>query len=693
MLLAALAASAKHLQDESSKSPSTDAYLMVYFTDEDHSLHMAVSFDGYTFTALNDNYAVINGDTIAEQHGVRDPYIMRAPDGTYYMALTDLHIFARKAGFRDTEWERDVKQYAWGNNRNIVLMKSKDLIHWSHSLLRVNECKGFEDIGCAWAPEMLWDEKRQAVMMYWTTRFGRGDNKVYYAYMDKDFTKFVTEPKLIFEKPEGKPVYIDSDIVQGNDGRYYMHYVSYDGGVSGIKLAVADSPTGPYTYLPDYVDQEPKACEAPNCWKRTGTDTYVLMYDCFGIVPPNFGFLETTDFKTYTNIGHFNEEGGKMKAVNFDKPKHGAVTYITKEQARQLLRYWQEHPNHTAKSIKVIEDKPKVAAKPLYRDPIYDGAADPTLIYNKERQAWWMFYTNRRANMEGGRGVEWVHGSPIGIAESTDGGATWRYVQDANINYGRDKNYTYWAPDVIEANGKYHMFLTVVPGIFADWKHPREIVHLESTNLKDWTFMEKCEGLASERVIDASLIYAGDTSARTSEKNPEDKAGEWLMFYNNEADGKTIWLAKSKDLHTWQNYGQIIKDRRGEGAKVFRFKGKYWMIVDNWDGMGVYSSDDLMTWKRQATELLSEPGTGPDDGVNGNHADVVVSGDRAFIFYFTHPGRNIRNAPDNYDTRRSSIQVAEIIYENGQLKCERDNPVYIDLRPDVCRQPAPDSDS
>lgn len=79
--------------------------------------------------------------------------------------------------------------------------------------------------------------------------------------------------------------------------------------------------------------------------------------------------------------------------------------------------------------------------------------------------------------------------------------------------------------------------------------------------------------------------------------------------------------------------------------------------------------------------------------VNGNHADVVVSGDRAFIFYFTHPGRNIRNAPDNYDTRRSSIQVAEIIYENGQLKCERDNPVYIDLRPDVCRQPAPDSDS
>lgn len=345
LLVAVLTVSAK---------PKLDAYLMVYFTDEDHSLHMAVSTDGYSFTALNDNYPVINGDTIAQQHGIRDPYILRGPDGTYYMALTDLHIFAQKAGYRNTEWERDVRQYAWGNNVDLVLMKSKDLIHWTHSLLYVNKIPGFEDIGCAWAPELFWDNGKNAIMMYWTTRHGRGDNKVYYAYMDKDFTKFTTTPKLIFEKPEGKPNYIDADIIQGNDGKYYMHYVSYDG-VSGVKVAVADQPTGPYTYRPDYVDQERKACEAPFVWKRYGTDIYVLTYDCFGIVPPNFGFLETKDFKTYTNIGHFNEQGGKMKSTNFDKPKHGAITYITKKQAAKLLKYWQKHPDHTAKRIQVIK--------------------------------------------------------------------------------------------------------------------------------------------------------------------------------------------------------------------------------------------------------------------------------------------------------------------------------------------------
>lgn len=37
------------------------AYLMVYHLDEDHGLHMAISRDGYSFTALNDNNPVIAG--------------------------------------------------------------------------------------------------------------------------------------------------------------------------------------------------------------------------------------------------------------------------------------------------------------------------------------------------------------------------------------------------------------------------------------------------------------------------------------------------------------------------------------------------------------------------------------------------------------------------------------------------------
>ena len=69
------------------------AYLMTYFSDSDHSLHFAVSDDGYTFTALNDNKPVISGDSIAEQRGIRDPHIYRGPDNRFYLVLTDIHIF------------------------------------------------------------------------------------------------------------------------------------------------------------------------------------------------------------------------------------------------------------------------------------------------------------------------------------------------------------------------------------------------------------------------------------------------------------------------------------------------------------------------------------------------------------------------------------------------------------------------
>ena len=65
------------------------AYLFVFFSDPTHSLFMATSHDGYTFTAVNDGLPVIAGDTVADQRGLRDPHITRGPDGAFYLAMTD----------------------------------------------------------------------------------------------------------------------------------------------------------------------------------------------------------------------------------------------------------------------------------------------------------------------------------------------------------------------------------------------------------------------------------------------------------------------------------------------------------------------------------------------------------------------------------------------------------------------------
>ncbi len=308
---------------------------------------------------------------------------------------------------------------------------------------------------------------------------------------------------------------------------------------------------------------------------------------------------------------------------------------------------------------------PGPAPKPLYRDPVFDGAADPVVIWNAQKEMWFMFYTNRRASAGGLDGVTWVHGTRIGIAESPDG-AKWTYLDTCNIRY-RKTDYTHWAPEVIEHEGIYHMYLTYVPGIFGDWKHPRNIIHLSSTNLVDWDY-ESTLPLANDKVIDACVFRMPD--------------GTWRMWYNNEMDGKSIYYADSPDLYQWTDRGKAVGDQGGEGPKVFEWQGKYWMVTDVWHGLALYESEDLDNWKRVPGNLLEQPGNGTDDGVKGGHPDVLVNKDRAYLFYFTHPGR-VDSIPDSdwYQKRRSSIQVAELEYLDGKITCERDKPVFINLKP------------
>ena len=314
-----------------------------------------------------------------------------------------------------------------------------------------------------------------------------------------------------------------------------------------------------------------------------------------------------------------------------------------------------------------------LAPKPVYRDPVFDGAADTVVVWNPHVSRWWMFYTNRRANGKGLSGVAWVHGTKIGIAESEDG-ANWRYLGTADIDLPeevRSNEPTYWAPDVITApDGSHHMFLTVVPGIFENWNYPRHIVHLTSADLRKWAYQSTLK-LTTDKVIDACVDPLPD--------------GTWRMWYNNERDGKSIYYADSPDLKTWTDKGKVTSiNARGEGPFVFKWHGKVWMLVDTWKGLGVYRSDDYDKWVQQPTLLLGTPGKGKDDGVNGGHPGVVVSGDRVFCYYFTHPGRAGTIKPedkDAVDLRRSSIQVVELFEKDGWLTCDRDAPTYVDLKP------------
>lgn len=294
---------------------------------------------------------------------------------------------------------------------------------------------------------------------------------------------------------------------------------------------------------------------------------------------------------------------------------------------------------------------------PLFRDPLFDGAADPVVIWNKKEEAWWMFYTNRRA-WGPNNGVTFMHGTDIGIASSKDGCTHWIYrgiAKGLEIEEGRN---TFWAPEIIEHQGKYHMYVSYVQGIPSDWECDRKILYYSSDDLWNWKFESEIK-LSSNRVIDACLFQLPDST--------------WKMWYKDEVHNSHTYSATSSDLYHWKVSGAEITDCQHEGPNVFSFQNHYWMITDPWEGLGVYRSEDCSTWSR-CPNILNVPGDRADDNVMAAHADVLVRGEHAYIYYFTHPERREgRTEADTgmYQWNRSAIQVAELKEENGILTCDR----------------------
>lgn len=274
--------------------------------------------------------------------------------------------------------------------------------------------------------------------------------------------------------------------------------------------------------------------------------------------------------------------------------------------------------------------------RPLFRDPVHDGAADPNLIWNDDTKEWWLFYTQRRANVDT-QGTAWVYGSDIGIGISSDNGKTWRYfgiAEGLNVEPGHN---TFWAPCVRKFGNVYHMFVTYVRGIQFDWRGDGIIAHYTSKNLWKWKF----EGFVpvEKNVIDPTV-----------HELPDGTYGLWYTY-----NGDT-YFASSSNLKKWIPAGKpAVTGINHEAPIVFQMDGFYWMITDprgDYNGLAVYRSDDASVWTRMPDLML------------GGHADVAVCGDKAYIVYFRHFEKNGHS-------RASAIYMSELKVSNGNLVVSR----------------------
>ena len=543
-----------------------EAYLLVYFKDPTHSIHMATSYDGYTFTDVNNGDPIIAGDTLASQKGIRDPHITQGPDGAYYMAMTDLHVFGKQWGLRDTWWERDGDEYGWGNNYGFVLMKSYDLINWTHKNVHLNDLfPEYEEIGCAWAPQTIYDPQEDKMMLYFTMRMKKGRTKMYYAYTNDDFTTLVSKPKQLFYYPDSTVQVLDGDITPLPDGRYCMMYVAQEKEHNGIKMAFSDKINEGYVYLPQWIDKEPGACEAPNVWKRIGEDKWVLMYDIFSIHPHNFGFGETSDFKSFENLGHFNE--GVMKTANFASPKHGAVIQVTKNEAQRLQDYWL-----AKRQAKIKTEIPLDSIQ----------LSDPCILADKATN---MYY------LTGTGGLLWKSKDLFNWTGPYDVAKT-----DNNSWMGKDP--MIWAAELHQYKGKYYYFATFTnEAVKIDTVKgnviPRRASHVLVSNNAEGPYLPMKDPVylpANKPTLDGTFWVDED------DKPYMVYCYEWLQAMKNDYwDGTMEKIELKPDLS-----GTI-----GEGQLLFRASDSPWSKEHNEKGQVVPAkvTDGPWLFKTQTGKL------------------------------------------------------------------------------------------
>lgn len=330
------------------------AYLFVYFTGNhisQEAVCYAVSMDGYTYWALNDNKPVIDSKVISSTGGVRDPHILRCEDGkTFYMVVTDM-----------------VSDNGWDSNRAMVLLKSTDLVNWSHSVINMQKrYEGQEKLKRVWAPQTIYDPEAGKYMVYWSMKYGDGPDVIYYAYANADFTDLEGEPKPLFV-PADKKSCIDGDIVY-KDGIYHLFYKT-EGHGNGIRVATTNSLTsGQWKENLEYKQQTKEAVEGAGTFKLIGEDKYILMYDVY--MKGAYQFTETTDLEHFKVIDH------DVK-MNFH-PRHGTIIPITRSELKRITDQW---------------GKPAELGE-LANNPVLPGFhADPEIIYSNLTGKYYIYST------------------------------------------------------------------------------------------------------------------------------------------------------------------------------------------------------------------------------------------------------------------------------------------------------------
>ena len=276
LLTAVLTASAQRevYISTSFHEPATDGLRFIY------------SYDGWTWDSIPGTWLK---PEVGKQRVMRDPSIIRTPDGTFHLVWTS----------------------SWRGDRGFGYASSKDLKHWSEQ--RFIEVMTDTTTVNVWAPELFWDDVRQQAVIVWAScvpgRFpdGQEDHKnnhrLYYT-TTKNFQQF-TPAKLMIDPGFSC---IDATLVKRGKNDYVMVLKDNTRPERDIKVAYSKSPYGPWSKA-----SEPftgKMMEGPTVLRLHDENTnskspnsqsgWLIYYDRYRL--KDFGAHFTKDFVTFEDV-------------------------------------------------------------------------------------------------------------------------------------------------------------------------------------------------------------------------------------------------------------------------------------------------------------------------------------------------------------------------------------------------------
>ena len=334
--MASLVGNAQKAPKKQSATPEKEYFISTSFHEPaTDGLRFIYSEDAIHWKAMPD---IFLEPRVGKQKVLRDPSIIRTPDGIFRLVWTS----------------------SWRGDRGFGYAQSKDLMHWT-DVKFVTVMSDTTTVN-VWAPELFWDDTRNQAMIVWAScvpgKFPDGleehnNNQRLYYSTTKDFKTF-TPGKLLIDPGFSC---IDATILKRGMKDYVMILKDNTRPERDIKVSFAADPEGPWSAASaPFTD---KFCEGPTVVELRSDDIktftgngkgdnseivaprgWLVYYDAYRL--KRFGAAFTEDFI------HFKDVSDKVDVP--EGHKHGTMFKVPEHILKLMLEPERVHYSGTTQA-------------------------------------------------------------------------------------------------------------------------------------------------------------------------------------------------------------------------------------------------------------------------------------------------------------------------------------------------------